>query len=115
MAADWDEVAACALALPGTTLGTSYGRPALKVRGKAIAVAGRTEDHFVLMAELDEIDLLIASDPATFFQTEHYRGWPAVLVRYRAADPERIAALIERAWWRRASLRQRAERDTPSA
>lgn len=106
----WDEVVALGLALPGVELGTSYGRPALKLRGKMLAAGGKADDHFVLSATLDEIDMLKETEPAAFFQTPHYEGWPAVLVRYAEADPERIAALIERAWERGASKAQRAAR-----
>ena len=105
----WEEVVAIALALPGAELSRSYGRPALKVRGKAFAATGKADDHFVLMAELDEVDILMETEPQAFFQTDHYKGWPAVLVRYATADPERIAALLERAWERRASKAQREE------
>jgi len=111
MAISWDEVVAIALALPGAELSRSYGRPALKVRSKAFAALGKKDDHFVLMAELDEIDVLMETEPDVFFQTDHYKGWPAVLVRYATADPERIAALLERAWERRASKAQRQERE----
>ena len=106
----WDEIAALGLSLPGVELGTSYGRPALKLRGKMVAAGGKAEDHFVLSASLDEIEVLMDTDPACFFRTPHYKGWPAVLVRYAEADPERIAALIERAWQRGASKAQLAAR-----
>jgi len=107
----WEDVVTMALALPGAELSRSYGRPAIKVRGKAFAATGRKDDHFVLWATLDEVDMLIETEPRVFFQTDHYKGWPAVLVRYATADPERIAALLERAWQRRASKAQRKERD----
>jgi hypothetical protein len=60
------------------------------------------------MVGLDELDVLIETEPQVFFQTDHYRGWPAVLARYATADPARIAVLLERAWMRRASKAQRA-------
>jgi hypothetical protein len=101
----WDEVAAIGLALPGTALSTSYGRPAIKVRGKMIACTGKTDDHFVLSATLDDVDMLMDTDPDCFFQTPHYVGWPTVLVRYATADPERITALLERASVVRAARR----------
>jgi hypothetical protein len=106
----WDDVVALGLALPGVELGTSYGRPALKLRGKMLAAGGKAADHFVLSATLDEVDMLKETEPASFFQTPHYEGWPAVLVRYADADPERIAVLIERAWERGASKAQLAAR-----
>ena len=61
-------------------------------------------------AGLDEVDMLIATDPACFYQTPHYVGWPAVLARLDAADPERIAVLVERAWAGHASAVQRKAR-----
>jgi hypothetical protein len=106
----WDDITLLALVLPGTELSTSYGRPAVKVRGKMFVVTGKTDDHFVLRATLDEIDMLIDTQPEVFFQTPHYVGWEAVLVRYAAADPERIAVLVERAWTRNASNSQLATR-----
>ncbi len=106
----WDEVAALALALPGTTPGTSYGRDAVLVRGKMVVVIGKTPDHVVLRAGLDEVDMLMATDPDCFFQTPHYVGWPAVLARLGTADPDRIAVLVERAWAGHASAAQRKAR-----
>jgi hypothetical protein len=106
----WDDIVALALALPGTELSTSYGRPAVKVRGKMVVVTGKSDDHFVLPAPLDDIEVLIETQPEVFFQTPHYVGWEAVLVRYAASDAERIAVLIERAWARNASKAQRAAR-----
>lgn len=107
---DWSAVVAIGLALPGVEQGTSYGRPALKLRGRMLAAGGKADDHFVLSATLDEIEMLKDTDPACFYQTPHYEGWPAVLVRYATADPDRIAALIERAWQRGASKAQLAAR-----
>ena len=106
----WTDIVAMGALRTGIETGASYGRPALKVRGKAIAVAGREPDHFVLMVPLDEVDLLVETEPQVFFQTDHYRGWPAILVRYETADPARIAMLLERAWMRRASKAQRTAR-----
>jgi hypothetical protein len=107
---DWDAVVAIGLAFPGVDLGTSYGHPALKLRGKMLAAGDKADDHFVLSATRDEIEMLKNTEPACFFQTPHYEGWPAVLVRYAEADPERIAVLIARAWQRGASKAQRAAR-----
>ncbi len=106
----WNDVVAIALALPGAAPGTSYGRDAVLVRGTMFVTRGRDDDHFVLRATLDEIAVLIATDPACFYQTQHYVGWPAVLVRYAVADPDRIAVLVERAWAGRASQAQRKAR-----
>lgn len=107
MLRDWDEVAAFALALPGAELSTSYGRPAVKVNGKAFVYPGREADSFAISAPLPEKELLMETDPDTFWESAHYRGWPAVLVRLGSADRERIETVITRAWWDRLKKPQR--------
>lgn len=105
---DWAAVAAAALALPGVEAGTSYGKPAVKMRGKVIAATTAPDPaSFVLHVPLADKEVLIATDPATFWETDHYRGWPAVLVRYGTPAGDRIAALLARAWWDRATVKQR--------
>ncbi len=110
MAMTWEEATAFALTLPGAELASSYGRPAVKVRGKSFMGVGREAGSFGVRATLDEVELLKESDPACFWQSAHYEGWPTVLVREAAADPERIEALIERAWASRASKALRTRR-----
>ncbi|OYY72232.1 hypothetical protein [Sphingomonas sp. 28-63-12] len=95
----WAEVAAFACTLPDTELSTSYGAPAVKVssNGRAFVYPGReAATSFALAIDLDTIDLLMATDPASFWQTPHYAGWQAVLVNYDSPDPERVRAMIER-------------------
>ena len=105
--ASWEDVRDFALDLPGTEVSTSYGKPAVKVRGKAFLYPGREPGSFAVAAALPDKELLIETDPAAFWETDHYRGWPAVLVRYGNGDSERIEAVITRAWWDRASAAQR--------
>lgn len=104
---DWDDVLAFALALPDTDLSTSYGRPAVKLRGKGFVYPGREAGSFAVASPLGEKQILMETDPGTFWETDHYRNWPAVLVRYGSADRERIERIITRAWWDRATRAQR--------
>lgn len=94
----WDEVVAYGLALPDTVLATSYGKPAVKVvsNGRAFLFPGREEGSFGIGIDLDTIEMLKETDPETFWQTPHYEGYPAVLVRYCSADPDRVRAMIQR-------------------
>lgn len=96
---DWTDVEAYALTLPGTEASTSYRRPAIKIGGKLVASTGHEEGSFHVRAPHDEKAVLIETDPATFWQTPHYEGWPGLLVRYGSADAARIALVIRRAWW----------------
>lgn len=105
----WDSVMAFALALPDAEPSTSYGAPTVRIRGKPIVYPGREKGSFAISSPLVEKELLIETDPETFWETDHYRGWPAVLVRYGSADRERIEMVIMRAWWDRASKAQQSD------
>jgi hypothetical protein len=104
---DWDAVKAFALTLPDTSLESFYGTPCPKVNGKAFVSPGREPDSFHVMSPHDEKAILLETDPDTFWQTPHYQNWPGLLVRYGSADPERVRAVITRAWWDRAKKAQR--------
>jgi len=95
----FEEAVAFALELPGTELSTSYGKPAVKItaNGRAFLYPGHEADtSFALAIDLDTIEILKATDPASFWQSAHYEGWPAVLVRYDSKDQDRVRELIER-------------------
>ena len=95
----WDDAVAFALTLPGTELSTSYGKPAVKTaaNGRAFLVTSHEADSsFGLAIALDAVDLLMATEPETYWQTPHYQGYPMVLVRYAAKDEERVAETIRR-------------------
>ena len=95
----WDEAVAFALSLPDTELATSYGQPAVKVasNGRAFLNTGHEPDtSFLVALDVDSIEVLKETDPATFWQTPHYEGYGAVLVRYDSPDDERVREIIER-------------------
>ncbi|MBY8822171.1 MmcQ/YjbR family DNA-binding protein [Sphingomonas colocasiae] len=111
MSLDWDGVVAFALSLPGTELSTSYGKPAVKTNGRAFVAPGREAGSFCLMIDLDTVEMLMETDPDTYWQTPHYAGWPAILVRYDSADPERVRAMITQAHgWNAARPKPRPRR-----
>ena len=96
----FDEAVAFALTLPGTELSTSYGKPAVKVNGRAFIYTGHEDlTSFGIAIDLDTVEMLKATEPETYWQTAHYEGWPAVLVRYDSPDPERVREMIERSHW----------------
>jgi hypothetical protein len=97
MIMDWDAIAAHVLALPDTEMSSSYGRPAIKANGHVIVSPGREAGSFCLHIDRETVEMLMETDPNSFWQTPHYVGWPAVLVRYDTPDPHRVIALIERA------------------
>jgi hypothetical protein len=93
------------LALPGVEDGTSYGTPALKVRGKLMVRLREDGATVVVRTDAVERDVLLQLDPETYFITDHYRNHPWVLVRLATVPRAQLAELVERAWRRVAPRR----------
>src|SRR5580700_7296509 len=98
LAVTFEQVRLAAHVFPGVEDSTSYGTPALKVRGKLLARVHQNGECFVLRANLLDREILMQSDPKVFFITDHYRDYPWILVRFSAVDPRALSDLIERAW-----------------
>ncbi|NUR46052.1 MAG: hypothetical protein HOP91_07860 [Sphingomonas sp.] len=95
----FDEAVAFALSLPDTEPGTSYGKPAVKIvsNGRAFLFPSHEADtSFGVSIDLDTIEILKETDPATFWQSPHYVGWEGVLIRYDSQDEERVRDVIGR-------------------
>ena len=95
----WDEAVAHALSLADTELGTSYGKPAVKVASNGRAFLFPSHEpatSFGVAIDLDTIEILKETDPATFWQTPHYVGWEGILIRYDSEDDERVRDVIVR-------------------
>jgi hypothetical protein len=96
----FDEAVAFALTLPDTEQTTSYGKPAIRVagNGRAFLFPGHeAHESFCLAIDRDTIEMLKETGPETFYQTSHYAGYDAVLVRYDSPDDERVRETIARA------------------
>lgn len=110
----FDEIETMALAWPGVELSTSYGTPALKVRGRLLTRLKEDGDSLVIRGVgIDEREMLIAAEPSVFHVTDHYRNYPMVLVRLSAARPDAVEALLFRSWRELAGKRLRDTFDRP--
>ena len=94
----FEQVRLAAQAFPGVEDSTSYGTPALKVRGKLLARLHQSGGCLVLRADLLDREILMQSDSQVFYVTDHYRDYAWVLVRLSAVDAGALPDLIERAW-----------------
>ena len=94
----FDTVRKLALALPKVAEGSSYGTPALRVAGKFLARLWEDGETLVVRIDDDTRDALIQADPKTFFITDHYRGYPALLVRLSSVHPVALRRLLEESW-----------------
>jgi hypothetical protein len=95
----WDEVLAIGLRLPGMEASTSYGTPALKVRGKLVTRLRAEDDSLVLLGvSPDERGMLLEMDPRVFHITPHYQGYSAILARLAPLKPDRLGPFLVRRW-----------------
>ena len=88
--------------LPGVSRSTSYGTPALKVRNRPFV---RLKDAAtpVLQCPAEQKALLMEISPDIYFETSHYVGYPAVLIRLAVIDDEELALRLADAWRFRAA------------
>jgi hypothetical protein len=118
--ATWDDVARLALRLPETSERVSRGLRQWVVHDKLFvwerplrkadleALGPDAPDGPILGARVEHLvakDALLADDPAVFFTTPHFDGYPAILVRLdRIALPDLDEVIVE-AWLARAPKR----------
>jgi hypothetical protein len=88
---------AAADGLPEVEESTSYGTPSLKVRKKSFCRI-KDADTVVLMCPLEEKELLMEAAPELYYETDHYKGWPAVLVRIHMIPMDELRLRMRRAW-----------------
>ena len=94
----FETVRRLALELPAVEEGTSYGTPAFRVRGKFLGRLREDGESLAIKCGFEERDFRIQADPKTFFTTDHYRGYPTVLVRLATVDPADLRDVLEQAW-----------------
>ena len=95
----WEDVRRLGLVLPDVIEATSYGRPCLKVRGRAFANMSPSEPGALVVRVLpEEQALLVAARPDVYYVTPHYEGYGAVLIRLDCVDEEELVGRLEDAW-----------------
>jgi hypothetical protein len=118
--ADWNDVRRIALALPQSDERLSHGQASWRVREKGFVwerplrqadLRALGEDAptgpilGVRVEHLGAKEALLADDPAVFFTTPHFDGYPAVLVRLERIALDELTELIVEAWLARAPVR----------
>jgi hypothetical protein len=103
--ATFDDVRQLVADLPEVTESTSYGTPALKVRGKGFCRLWAAREHnrdgvhdtevLVVFCALEEKATLIESSRGVLFSTPHYDGYGAVLVRLADVIIDDLADYLE--------------------
>lgn len=93
----FDRLKRAAAHLPEVEESTAYGTPSLKVRGKGFTRI-KDAETVVVMVALDEKEMLLEAAPDIYFETDHYKGWPAMLVRIDAIPDDELSHRLTKAW-----------------
>lgn len=104
----FDDIVAMTADLPMVGVGTSYGTPAVQVKGKTYCrmwdankyVKAGIDDTEVLVVlyELDAKLGLLESHAPVVFETDHYAGYGAFLVRLADVDPDDLSDWLEESY-----------------
>jgi hypothetical protein len=98
----FDTVRKLARELPGVEESAAYGAPALKVRGKLLACIPTHKSaepgSLMVRINLDDRAELLAAAPDTYYTKDHYKDYPAVLVRLSRIEPDALRDLLRGAW-----------------
>ena len=85
-------------ALPDVEVTTTYGQPALKVRGKMFVcmAAHKSAEPNTLVAMMDfaDRDALLEDAPGTYYLKDHYVNYPCVLVRLSRVGADALRDLV---------------------
>jgi hypothetical protein len=94
----WARLCRSALKLPGVVQGTSYGTPALHVGKRFLARLKEDGESVAIKIGFADRDLLLEMDPRAFYLTDHYRPYPAMLIRLKEVRTDMLERIIEQAW-----------------
>lgn len=90
------------LALPDVEEDTYFGKPALMVRGQMFACLASHRsaepDSLVVRLEFAQRDELLEAKPETYYLTDHYVGYPCVVVRLGRIPRDELRDLLLMAW-----------------
>jgi hypothetical protein len=108
----WATVRKLGKRLPEVEDSTWYRTPSLKV-GKKSFVRLREPGVIVVLVDEGEKEMLLRAEPDVFFTTPHYDGYPAMLVRLSAIQPEELREVLIDSWRRVAPKRLLKQLDEP--
>ena len=87
------------LGLPNVVEGRSYGMPSFLLNGRFFARFRDDDTVLVLqLATIGEREVLMELDSDAFFFTEHYRNYPAVLVRLAEVAAPLLTDIVMESW-----------------
>ena len=108
--ASFNAVRRIALSLDNVEEGTSYGTPAFKVGGALFVRMHQDGESLVVRTDFEQREELMASDPKTYYITDHYLNYEWVLVSLSRVHPDALRDLMGMAWKLAAASKGRSTR-----
>ena len=108
--AAFNDVRRIALSLDNVEEGTSYGTPAFKVGGALFVRMHQDGESLVVRTDFEQREELMASDPETYYITDHYLNYEWVLVSLSRVHPDALRDLMGMAWKLAAAGKRRSSR-----
>jgi hypothetical protein len=98
-----------ALAMPAAQEESREGRLVFSVAGKGFAWTYMERaapkkprrprpDVLAVRCAIEKKEVLVDAAPDRFFDDDHYRGYPALLVRLEAIDEQELSSLLTDSW-----------------
>ena len=89
----------------------------LRASGTILEAGGYSDmsASLILLRATSEAAALAVVEADIYYQTDHYRGWPGLLVRLDVIGDEELSLRLEDAWRYRAPSRLAATRPTAAA
>lgn len=115
--ATWDDIRRIAATLPAVTepaprewrakdKSLAWERPLRQADRVALGASAPEGDILgVRVQDVGVAEALLADDPAVYFTTPHFNGYPAVLVRLAVIEPDELRELLRDAWLARVPKR----------
>ena len=98
---DFEDVRRIALELPDVQESATSRGTALKVRGRILtcpAIHASAEPNSIMVrVSFEERARLLATEPDRYYLTDHYSGYPAILVRLAQTNPRVLRDLLDKA------------------
>ena len=94
----WKTVCGLAMQLPEVESGTTYGSPAVCVRGAFIARLLPDKRSIVVKVDMAQRDALCAAKPQTFLVTPEFRNYSMVVVNLATVERVDLVQLLRQSW-----------------
>jgi hypothetical protein len=88
-----------ALGFPEAHEKASYGKPAFFIAKKFFTRLRGEDNSVVLVVDgMDTREMMLELDPKTYHITDHYKDYPAVLVRMDRISIDELRIMLDRRW-----------------